>query len=99
LVLIDTTILNMLHADEDRPDGRISRTKLFGLISIGAFLYAFVPGQYRFSSLALDGVRSLTVEVCALSGYLFAALGYFSWVCWIRPSSLSLSICSTQSER
>jgi hypothetical protein len=44
-VLIDTTILNMLHADEDVQHGKLSRTRFFGLILIGSFLYAFIPGE------------------------------------------------------
>jgi hypothetical protein len=93
----------MLHADEDAGDGRISRTKFFGLCILGSFLYSFIPGEFA-NFVIQDLVRRTSRErstdnvLPRLEGYLFAALSYFSWICWIRPSTSSLCFLPAMSE-
>jgi OPT family small oligopeptide transporter len=50
-VLVITTVLNTLHAEEDGYDGTTSRLKFFSLILIGISLWEFVP-QYLFTALS-----------------------------------------------
>ena len=62
--LVQATILNTLHAEEDGTDGSMTRFRFFSVVSIAAFFFYFVPG------------------------YLFTALSFFNWVCWIAPGNV-----------
>lgn len=66
--LVQATILNTLHAEEDGTDGSMTRFRFFSIVSIGAFFFYFVPG------------------------YLFTALSFFNWVCWIWPRSIPVNL-------
>lgn len=67
-VLIVSTILNTLHAEEEGTDPRMTRIKFFSIFFAVGFFWYFLPG------------------------FLFGALGYFSWVCWIKPGTSLLLI-------
>jgi len=71
-VLITSTVLNTLHAEDEGNDGRMPRLKFFFLFIGAGFAYYFLPG------------------------FLFGALGFFSWVCWIKPSKFSLRILAAR---
>lgn len=45
-VLVVTTILNTLHAEDDRQDKRISRMRWLVYVVFGAFFYNFLPGLF-----------------------------------------------------
>ena len=85
--LVLTTFLNTFHAEEDAASGKITRFKFFMIAFCGAFAWYFMPGTYP-----LEEVKgpSLTLAV-ALAGFIFTALSYFSWVCWIKPGK---QLCS-----
>ncbi len=66
--LVQATILNTLHAEEDGADGSMTRFRFFSIVSIAAFVFYFVPG------------------------YLFTALSFFNWVCWIWPTNMPVNV-------
>lgn len=43
-VLVNTTLLNTLHAQPDAGTGKMNRLRFFAYASIGAFLWYFIPG-------------------------------------------------------
>lgn len=49
--LVSVTLMNAMYEQTDRPDptvfgGRMPRYKWFGLVTLGAFLYYFIPGHF-----------------------------------------------------
>lgn len=66
--LVQATILNTLHAEEDSTEGSMTRFRFFTVMSIAAFFFYFVPG------------------------YLFTALSFFNWICWIWPTNMPVNI-------
>lgn len=62
--LVNSTLLNTLHAEDDfDPRGGISRFRFFAYVIVGICAWTFLPG------------------------FLFQALSYFSWACFIAPST------------
>ena len=43
--LVACTLLNTLHAEEERETGEMSRLKLFLYLATGSFLWYFIPGE------------------------------------------------------
>jgi len=43
--LVACTLLNALHAEEERETGEMSRLKLFLYLVTGSFLWYFIPGE------------------------------------------------------
>jgi OPT oligopeptide transporter protein len=80
-------IFNTLHTQETtgtRARGGISRQRFFAYILIGYFFYS------QFSS-SLPAFLIIHIILDFLPSYLFTALSYFSWVCWIAPNDVKIN--------
>lgn len=82
--LVLATFLNTFHAEDDVQPGRITRFRFFMIAFVGAFLYYFLPGRYRYAPRYIS-MRGIMKRFC--SGFLFTALSYFSWICWMKPGN------------
>ena len=83
-MLIVCTILNTLHAEDDGFDGQMTRHRFFFIFIAASFFYYFLPGKSPLFLLA-SALESVLIMI-SRPGYLFGALSYFSWICWIKPS-------------
>lgn len=88
--LLTATNLNVFHADDDSGPS-MSRYRFFMICTAAAFAFYFLPGlcSGRQTSPAMLTSRATT-------GFLMSCLTYFSWVCWIAPSELSLDFTFDQ---
>jgi OPT oligopeptide transporter protein len=80
-------IFNTLHTQETtgtRARGGISRQRFFTYILIGYFFYS------QFSN-SLPTFLIIHIILDLLPSYLFTALSYFSWVCWIAPNNVKIN--------
>lgn len=84
--LVVATNLNAFHAEEDSFQGGMSRIKFLCIVLGASMMYLWIPGKFdpQTNDECFD-----RHDICAhwKSGFLFTALGWFSWVCWIRPRS------------
>lgn len=76
--LVVATNLNTFHAEEDGFTGGMSRFKFLMVCMAGSFAWYFFPGK---------PCRSIERAITLMHhpGFVFTALSYFSWVCWIAP--------------
>jgi OPT oligopeptide transporter protein len=86
-------IFNTLHTQETtgtRARGGISRVRFFAYIFIGYFFYSQFSSP--FTTLG-DAMICLITRIIIdfLPSYLFTALSYFSWVCWIAPKNVKIN--------
>ncbi|CAK5269213.1 unnamed protein product [Mycena citricolor] len=84
--LVTCALFNTLHAQQYAgvgSRGGFSREKFFYLAFIASTVWYVVPGEAH--SLARPEVQELNNLVL---GYLFTALSFFSWVCWIFPKNI-----------
>jgi OPT family oligopeptide transporter len=78
--LVITTNLNVLHAEDDGYTGGVSRFQFFMYAIAGAFAWYFLPGEWS--------ARGPPRPTHGGPGFLFTALSYFSYACWIAPNNL-----------
>jgi OPT oligopeptide transporter protein len=86
-ILANAAIFNTLHTQETTGTlarGGISRQRFFTYILIGYFFYS------QFSS-SLPAFLIIHIILDFLPSYLFTALSYFSWVCWIAPNNVKIN--------
>jgi OPT family oligopeptide transporter len=74
--LVVATTLNAFHAEEPAYSGSISRFKFLMLVAGGAFIWYWIPGW---------SARRHFRPQLIIAGFLFTALSYFSFACWIAP--------------
>ncbi len=75
--LVVSTNLNTFHADDDGSTGGMTRFRFLMVAGGAAFAWYLLPGEFSLPYV------SLTV-----SGFLFTALSWFSYACWIAPNNL-----------
>jgi OPT oligopeptide transporter protein len=86
-MLAYAAVFNTLHTKETMGTlarGGISRQRFFAYILIGYFFYS------QFSS-SLPAFLIIHIILDFLPSYLFTALSYFSWVCWIIPDNVKIN--------
>lgn len=76
--LVVATNLNTFHAEEDGFTGGMSRFKFLMVCMAGSFAWYFFPGKPC-------GSIERAITLMHHPGFVFTALSYFSWVCWIAP--------------
>jgi hypothetical protein len=91
--LANAAIFNTLHSHETtgtRASGGISRLRFFTYVFIGYFLYSQFP-SYIFPRLGDLSFLITRIVLDFFPSYLFTALSYFSWVCWIAPNNVKIN--------
>jgi OPT family oligopeptide transporter len=92
-LLAYAAIFNTLHSQETtgtHASGGISRARFFTYVFVGYFLYSQFP-SYIFPRLGDLSFLITHIVLDFFPSYLFTALSYFSWVCWIVPNNVKIN--------
>lgn len=80
-ILVVATNLNTLHAEDESFQGGMTRFRFLMITGGAAFAWYFLPGKWRIRWR----IRGTDDNGSSRIGFLFTALSYFSFACWIAP--------------